>query len=87
MSGNQPAAAADTSISGSGGSSAAAQSPFSSTGGFTAFNENATTGNLPTNTGTGQTTTTSATRVYVLESDITQTQNKVRVLEDNASFG
>lgn len=55
-------------------------------GGFTSFNSNLS-GN-PT-TGTGQTTpfTSSGGQLYVLESDITNTQNRVRVLESGASFG
>jgi len=57
-----------------------------SSGGFTSFTSEATGGG---NAGAGGATTTpmSDTRVYVLESDITNTQNRVRTLESNASFG
>jgi hypothetical protein len=55
-------------------------------GGFTTFNENANVGtNPPPEPPTP--TTPGAQRVYVLESDITSTQNRVKVLEDNATFG
>lgn len=70
-------------------SSGAATSVASSnlpTGGFTAFNEGAMGG-----AGTGgagfSPIGSSAQRVYVLESDITATQNRVRVLESNSTFG
>jgi hypothetical protein len=55
-------------------------------GGFTTFNENLT-GTPGGGGGSSNTTTSGATRVYVVESDITDAQNRVRVLEDNASFG
>ena len=55
-------------------------------GGFTTFNENANVGtNPPPEPPTP--TTPGTQRVYVLESDITSTQNRVKVLEDNATFG
>jgi hypothetical protein len=55
-------------------------------GGFTTFNENLT--GSPTGTATsGMFTSTPAQRVYVVESDITSAQNRVKVLEENASFG
>ena len=57
-----------------------------STGGFTAFNPGVT----GTPGGTGATTTPlnqEAQRVYILESDITNTQRRVSTLESNASFG
>lgn len=65
----------------------AAGSPVNqaSGGGFTGFNENlmGTPGG-----GTGTTGFTSpGQRVYVLESDITGTQDRVRVLESNSTFG
>lgn len=55
-------------------------------GGFTGFNQNLV--GTPT-TGGGQTTpfTSGGSQMYVLESDITNTQNRVRVLESGASFG
>lgn len=55
-------------------------------GGFTGFNQNLV--GTPTS-GTGQTTpfTSGGGQMYVLESDITNTQNRVRVLESGASFG
>jgi hypothetical protein len=64
-----------------------AGSSLSSLGaGFTSFNENltGTPGDGQSNTNTD---TTGPLRVYVVESDITDTQNKVRILENNASFG
>lgn len=65
---------------------AAAQINQSSTGGFTSFNENVTGGQT-----TGQTTTPTGTtqmqKVYVLESDISSAQDRVRVLENNSTFG
>jgi hypothetical protein len=56
-----------------------------SQGGFTGFNENAmgTPQNQPGSTGF----TSGGQRVYVLESDITATQDRVRVLESNSTFG
>ena len=56
-----------------------------SSGGFTGFNTNVT--NPQTTTTNTQTTTQAPMRVYVLESDITNTQNRVSILESNASFG
>ena len=57
-----------------------------STGGFTSFNENVTGGQT-----TGQTTTPTGTtqmqKVYVLESDISSAQDRVRVMENNSTFG
>ena len=64
-------------------------SPISSasTGGFTGFNQNV----LGSPTGAGATGTTlnpsSDQRVYILESDITNTQRRVSTLESNATFG
>jgi hypothetical protein len=56
-----------------------------SQGGFTGFSENAM--GTPQNQ-TGSTGFTSGNqRVYVLESDITATQDRVRVLESNSTFG
>jgi hypothetical protein len=67
-------------------SAAASQSLQAIGGGFTTFNENLM--GSPQQTGGGNTTTGSgATMVYVLESDITATQNRVRVLENNSTFG
>ena len=68
------------------GGETATQINAASSGGFTAFNEGVT--GAPT----GTTTTTGANtgmyqKVYVLESDITASQNRVRTLESNASFG
>lgn len=64
---------------------AATQVNQASQGGFTGFSENVM--GTPQN----QTTTTGFTspgqRVYVLESDITGTQDRVRVLESNSTFG
>lgn len=57
-------------------------------GGFTGFNNTLTgtpTGGSGTNTGGFN--PTSGQRVYVLESDITNTQNRVSVLEGGATFG
>jgi hypothetical protein len=58
-----------------------------SSGGFTGFNQ----GVLGSPTGTGATGTVlnpqSDQRVYILESDITNTQRRVSTLESNASFG
>ena len=58
-----------------------------SSGGFTGFNQ----GVLGTPTGAGATGTVlnpvSDQRVYILESDITNTQRRVSTLESNASFG
>ena len=62
------------------------QQQAGSGGGFTQFND-ALTG---TGTGGGTTTTTGGmtdTRVYVLESDITNTQRRVEVAESTATFG
>lgn len=58
---------------------------ISSAGGFTGFNENVTGNpqNQPGSTGF----TSGGQRVYVLESDITATQDRVRVLESNSTFG
>ncbi len=57
----------------------------SSAGGFTSFNQNVM--GAP-QTGAGTTGFTSGSqRVYVLESDITATQDRVRVLENNSTFG
>jgi hypothetical protein len=84
LSTNQPSSLGDAGVSGSGGS--VAQSALTSTGGFTSF--------TPQATGGGETTTTTTTgnsatfqKVYVLESDITSAQDRVRVLEDNSTFG
>lgn len=64
---------------------AATQVNQSSTGGFTGFSENVM--EPPQNT-TGMTGfTTQNQRVYVLESDITGVQDRVRVLESNSTFG
>jgi hypothetical protein len=56
-----------------------------SSGGFTSFNQNV----MGPPTGTGTTTPFSAggQKVYVLESDITSAQDRVRVLESNSTFG
>jgi hypothetical protein len=58
-----------------------------STGGFTGFNQ----GLLGSPTGAGATGTVlnpgNAQRVYILESDITNTQRRVSTLESNATFG
>jgi hypothetical protein len=68
------------------GASAAQQITQSSSGGFTSFNDNVT--GQP---GGGQTTTTPISggmqKVYVLESDISAVQQRVRVLENNSTFG
>ena len=64
---------------------AAALTQTASTGGFTSFNQNVTGSpqNQPGTTGF----TSGGQRVYVLESDITATQDRVRVLESNSTFG
>ena len=66
---------------------AGAVTTAASTGGFTGFNQ----GLLGTPTGAGATGTVlnpgNAQRVYILESDITNTQRRVSTLESNASFG
>jgi hypothetical protein len=66
---------------------AGAVTTAASTGGFTGFNQ----GLLGTPGGAGATGTVlnpgSAQRVYILESDITNTQRRVSTLESNASFG
>ena len=54
-------------------------------GGFTSFNENAM--GAPTNPAGATGFTSGSQRVYVLESDITATQERVRVLESNSTFG
>lgn len=70
-----------------GGDAAAASVTQASTGGFTGFNQNL----IGTPTGAGATGTTlnpqEPQRVYILESDITNTQRRVSTLESNASFG
>ena len=65
---------------------AAAQINQSSTGGFTSFNENVT-GGQTTNQTTTPTGTTQMQKVYVLESDISSAQDRVRVMENNSTFG
>ena len=66
---------------------AGAVTTAASTGGFTGFNQ----GLLGTPGGAGATGTVlnppDAQRVYILESDITNTQRRVSTLESNASFG
>ena len=56
-----------------------------SQGGFTSFNQSAM--GAPTNTAGTTGFTSGSQRVYVLESDITATQDRVRVLESNSTFG
>lgn len=63
-----------------------ASSPMASTGGFTAFTSQAG-GGAGTAPSTGTATFTSPQKVYVLESDITSAQDRVRVLESNSTFG
>ena len=69
----------------SGGTTAAAA------GGFTSFNPGLTGNNTPggtTTTGGGGTgTTTPALRVYVVDQDITNSQNSTRTIISNATFG
>jgi hypothetical protein len=80
----QTVPAADTSIPDTGG--AVAQSALPTGGGFTTFSEGAMGapgGFVPSTPFSG----TQNNRVYVLESDITNTQNRVRVLEENSTFG
>jgi len=64
---------------------AAALTQTASTGGFTSFNQSAM--GTPTNTAGTTGFTSGSQRVYVLESDITSTQDRVRVLESNSTFG
>lgn len=65
----------------------AAGSSLPSGGGFTTFSEGAGSpgGFVPSTPFTG--TPNNNQRVYVVESDITAAQNRVRVLEDNSTFG
>jgi hypothetical protein len=74
---------------GSGGSAGGSVvgSALASTGGFTSFTPQASGGGSGMAPNTGSATFTSAQRVYVLESDITSSQERVRVLEDNSTFG
>lgn len=70
------------------GGNATQQVTQASTGGFTGFSPNLTGPNVGAQTGqTGTTTTDQNMRVYVVESDITDSQNRVRTLESNATFG
>ncbi len=56
-----------------------------SSGGFTSFNQSAMGG--PQNTAGTTGFTSGSQRVYVLESDITGVQDRVKVLESNSTFG
>ena len=56
-----------------------------SSGGFTSFNQSAM--GAPTNQAGTTPFSSGSQRVYVLESDITATQDRVRVLESNSTFG
>lgn len=77
----------NTSGGGGADTGAGAVTNAASTGGFTGFNQ----GLLGTPTGAGATGTVlnpgQPQRVYVLESDITNSQRRVSTLESNASFG
>jgi hypothetical protein len=76
----------DAASAASSASNAVAAPAISSTGGFTTFNDNALTGS----SGGGTTTTPiggGMQKVYVLESDISAVQQRVRVLENNSTFG
>ena len=66
---------------------AAQQITQSSAGGFTSFNDNLTGNPQFTGFSGGGQSTGGMQKVYVVESDITSAQNRVRVLESNASFG
>jgi hypothetical protein len=74
---------ANTGGAGSGSGSAINQA---SGGGFTSFNQNLVGTPTTTTTGGGSTPFGSQ-RVYVVESDITNSQNRVRTLESNSTFG
>jgi hypothetical protein len=81
----QTISASDTTIPDTGGAVAASNLP--TPGGFTTFSEGAMGGpggGFVPNTPFG---TTSPQKVYVLESDITAAQSRVRVLEENSTFG
>ena len=69
------------------GGETATQINAASSGGFTSFNEGVTGPPTGGTTTTGETNTGMYQKVYVLESDITNSQNRVRTLESNASFG
>ena len=69
------------------GGETATQINAASSGGFTSFNEGVTGPPTGGTTTTGGTNTGMYQKVYVLESDITASQNRVRTLESNASFG
>lgn len=77
----------DTSVSASAAVGGQENMNNASTGGFTGFNQNL----LGSPTGAGATGTVlnpvADQRVYILESDITNTQRRVSTLESNASFG
>ena len=75
----------DPSLPDTGG--AVAQASLPSGGGFTTFSEGAGSpgGLVPSTPFTG--TPNDNQRVYVVESDITAAQNRVRVLEENSTFG
>lgn len=84
LSTNQPPEAANISLPNTGGTSVASTSLTG--GGFTSFTEGAT--GAPTTTGPTFTPFTGGSqKVYVLESDITATQRRVQVLENNSTFG
>lgn len=84
--GGQSVDQSDTSLTSASQASVAAPA-IASTGGFTSFTPAATGATIPNAGGSFTPMTSSATKVYVLESDITATQNKVRVLENNSTFG
>lgn len=58
-----------------------------SSGGLTQFNQSLVGTPTVTSGTSGGTTTTGPTRVYVVESDITSAQQRVKVLENNSTFG
>lgn len=84
-----PTSVSTPTVSDTTGGGSVANSPLAtaSSGGFTGFNQG-----LTTTSGAGATTTPitgglMGQRVYVLESDITNTQRRVETLESNATFG
>ena len=76
--------------SGGGGGAVGGAVNQASTGGFTGFSPQLTGPSFGTPTDPNATTTGTTQqgmRVYVVESDITDSQNRVRTLESNATFG
>jgi hypothetical protein len=63
------------------------QSPISSTGGFTSFSSGVGQATGASTTPMTGSMTSNSQRVYVVESDITEVQRRVRVTEEGSSFG